>query len=58
MNEDSTHTHTHTHTHTYICWNIIQPLKKEILKKKRKILPFVTTIFIGRTEAEAETSIL
>ena len=53
-----THTHTHTHTHTYICWNIIQPLKKEILKKKRKILPFVTTFFIGRTEAEAETSIL
>ena len=51
------YTHTHTHTHTYICWNIIQPLKKEI-QKKRKILLFVTTIFIGRTEAEAETSIL
>ena len=35
LDEDSTHTHTHTHTHTYICWNIIQPLKKEILKKKK-----------------------
>ena len=55
MNKDSTHTHTHTHTHT---WEYYSAFKRKDPKKKKKILPFVTTIFIGRTDAEVETPIL
>ena len=58
MKRVHTHTHTRTHTHTHT-WEYYSAFKRRDPKKiKQEILPFVTTIFIGRTDAEVETSIL